>query len=68
MARSSSTTSWLSALRQPAPWVALILLIITVSSTAPRLWFWLAILLIVLVVGWIQAFKSHPPDASEKGG
>ena len=68
MARSSPTTSWLSALRQPAPWVALVLLIITVSSTAPRLWFWLAILLIVLLVGWIQAFKRHPPDDSEKGG
>ena len=68
MARSSPTTSWLSALRQPAPWVALILLIITVSSTAPRLWFWLAILLIVLLVGWIQAFKRHPNDESERGG
>lgn len=49
---------------QPAPWVALVLLTITVASTAPRLWFWLALLLIVLLVGWVQALKRDPagPD------
>ena len=54
------STSWLTALRQPAPWIALVLLAITVSSTAPRLWFWLALLMIVLLVGWVQALKQEP--------
>jgi hypothetical protein len=62
--RSLASSGWLSALRQPAPWVALVLLTITVASTAPRLWFWLALLLIVLLVGWVQALKRDPagPD------
>lgn len=55
-------SSWLNALRQPAPWIALVLLTITVFSTAPRLWFWLALLLIVLLVGWVQALKHSPAD------
>lgn len=55
-----AASSWLSALRQPAPWIALVLLTITVSSTAPRLWFWLALLLIVLLVGWVQALRRDP--------
>jgi len=55
-------SSWLNALRQPAPWIALVLLTITVFSTAPRLWFWLALLLIVLLVGWVQALKHDPAD------
>jgi len=54
-------SSWLNALRQPVPWIALVLLTITVSSTAPRLWFWLALLLIVLLVGWVQALKGDLP-------
>ncbi|MCH9714364.1 MAG: hypothetical protein K0U63_07435 [Cyanobacteria bacterium] len=60
--RSLPYPRWLTALRQPAPWVALVLLAITVSSTAPRLWFWFALLLIVLLVGWVQALKPEPPD------
>ena len=67
MARSSPNASWFVALRQPAPWIALVLLAITVSSTAPRLWFWLSLLLIVLLVGWVQAFKRHEPPGSEDG-
>ena len=51
---------WLQPWRQPAPWLALVLLTITAISSPPRLWFWLALLLIVLVVGWIQAL-GHPP-------
>ena len=54
--------SWLNALRQPSPWIALVLLTVTVFSTAPRLWFWLALLLIVLLVGWVQALKHDPAD------
>ncbi len=66
MARSSPNASWLLALRQPAPWIALVLLSITVSSTAPRLWFWLSLLLIVLLVGWMQAFKGQEsPDSDD---
>ncbi len=45
----------LAAWRQPAPWIALVLLAIASSSTQPRLWFWVALLVVVLVVGWIQA-------------
>ena len=48
---------WLKPWRQPAPWLALILLIITAMSQPPRLWLWLALLLIVLTVGWVQALK-----------
>ncbi len=47
--------SLLSAWRQPAPWIALVLLAIVSISTQPRLWFWVALLVVVLVVGWIQA-------------
>lgn len=45
----------LAAWRQPAPWIALGLLAIASTSTQPRLWFWIALLVVVLVVGWIQA-------------
>ena len=47
--------SALAAWRQPAPWIALVLLAITSTSTQPRLWFWVALLVVVWVVGWIQA-------------
>jgi apolipoprotein N-acyltransferase len=45
--------------RQPAPWLALLLLAIAAASSPPRLWFWLAVLLVVLLVGWLQALR--PP-------
>ena len=48
------------AWRQPAPWVALVLLGIASVSAPPRLWFWVALLVVVLLVGWIQAVKR--PD------
>lgn len=53
---------WLRPWRQPAPWLALILLLITAASQPPRIWFWLALLLIVLLVGWVQALKRPPAD------
>ncbi|MEY3749781.1 MAG: hypothetical protein RLZZ11_786 [Cyanobacteriota bacterium] len=55
---------WLQPWRQPAPWLALLLLAITAASQPPRLWFWLALLLIVLLVGWIQALKRPPANDS----
>ncbi len=52
---------WLSPLRQPAPWIALVLLLIAAISSPPRLWFWISLLLVVLLVGWAQALR--PPRA-----
>ena len=51
----------MNAWRSPAPWIALGLLAVVARSEPPRLWFWLAVLLIVLVVGWLQALR--PPKA-----
>ena len=48
---------WLRPWRQPAPWAALVLLGIASVSRPPRLWFWVALLVVVLLVGWIQALK-----------
>lgn len=50
---------WLNPWRQPAPWIALLLLVIAAISSPPRLWFWVALLLVVLLVGWARAFR--PP-------
>ena len=52
---------WLKPWRQPAPWLSLILLVISARSQPPRLWFWLALLVIVLLVGWAQALKRPSP-------
>jgi apolipoprotein N-acyltransferase len=49
---------WLSPWRQPAPWIALLLLVIAAISSPPRLWFWVALLLVVLLVGWARALRS----------
>jgi apolipoprotein N-acyltransferase len=57
-----SLQRWLKPWRQPAPWLTLVLLLITARSQPPRLWFWLALLLIVLLVGWAQALKRPPAD------
>jgi len=59
--RGSELQRWLRPWRQPAPWLALVLLVITATSQPPRLWFWLALLLIVLLVGWVQALKGSSP-------
>ena len=52
---------WLRPWRQPAPWLALVLLLIAAVSSLPRLWFWLALLVVVLIVGWAEALR--PPQA-----
>jgi len=54
----NSAPAWLRASKQPAPWLALLLLVITANSVPPRLWFWLAVLLVVLLVGWMRALRS----------
>ena len=54
----NSAPAWLRALKQPAPWLALLLLVITANSVPPRMWFWLAVLLVVLLVGWMRALRS----------
>ena len=60
--RGAGLQRWLRPWRQPAPWLVLVLLVITATSQPPRLWFWLALLLIVLLVGWVQALKRPPAD------
>jgi apolipoprotein N-acyltransferase len=52
---------WLGPCRQPAPWLALLLLGIASVSAPPRLWFWVALLLVVLLVGWAQALRPPRP-------
>jgi len=54
---------WLSPWRRPAPWIALLLLWIAAVSSPPRLWFWVALLLVVLLVGWLQALRGPGPNA-----
>ena len=58
---SPQRSLWLHPWRQPAPWAALALLGIASVSRPPRLWFWVALLVVVLLVGWIQALKR--PEA-----
>lgn len=36
------------------------LLVIAIISSPPRLWFWVALLLVVLLVGWAQALRPPP--------
>ncbi|QPN69202.1 hypothetical protein [Synechococcus sp. CBW1108] len=57
----SKLERWLKPWRQPAPWIALLLLVIAAISSPPRLWFWVALLLVVLLVGWARALR--PPRA-----
>jgi hypothetical protein len=54
----------LAAWKAPAPWFALVLLAITAASSPPRQWFWLARLVIVLIVGWLQLLRQlrQPPS------
>lgn len=53
--RRLSRNALLAPWRQPWPWVSFGLLILCSRTEPPRLWFWLALLLISLLVGLIQA-------------
>lgn len=46
--------------RQPWPWLSLLLLILCTRSEPPRLWFWVALLLISLLVGLLQSLARRP--------
>ncbi len=46
---------WLKPWLAPWPWVSLGLLLLCTRTEPPRLWFWLALLLISLLVGALRA-------------
>jgi hypothetical protein len=50
---------WLAPWAAPAPWLALLLLALAAASSPPRLWFWVALLVVVLLVGWVQALGGR---------
>jgi hypothetical protein len=54
--RSRLLAPWLA----PWPWVSLFLLLLCSRSEPPRLWFWLALLLISLVVGGLRSLAARP--------
>jgi hypothetical protein len=45
---------------EPWPWVSLGLLLLCSRTEPPRLWFWLALLLISLVVGLVRSLARRP--------
>ncbi len=53
-------TPWLRPWLQPWPWISLGLLLLCSRSEPPRLWFWLALLLISLLVGLLQSQPRRP--------
>ena len=53
-------TPWLRPWLQPWPWISLGLLLLCHRSEPPRLWFWLALLLISLLVGLLQSQPRRP--------
>ncbi len=54
--RSALLAPWL----EPWPWVSLSLLLLCSRTEPPRLWFWLALLLISLVVGLLRSLARRP--------
>jgi hypothetical protein len=51
---------WLAPWLQPWPWLSLGLLILCSRTEPPRLGFWLALLLISLLVGLLQSQARRP--------
>ncbi|MFZ0409215.1 MAG: hypothetical protein WAM11_14050 [Cyanobium sp.] len=54
--RQALLAPWL----QPWPWLSLALLLLCSRTEPPRLWFWLALLLISLLVGLLQSQARRP--------
>ncbi|MEB3332853.1 MAG: hypothetical protein VKI83_10230 [Synechococcaceae cyanobacterium] len=54
-----NATRLLEPWRRPWPWLSLVLLLLCSRSEPPRLWFWLALLLISLLVGLIQSLAPR---------
>lgn len=51
---------WLKPWLAPWPWLSLGLLVLCTRTEPPRLWFWLALLLISLLVGLLRALAPKP--------
>lgn len=50
---------WLKPWLAPWPWLSLGLLFLCTRTEPPRLWFWLALLLISLLVGLMRALARE---------
>jgi hypothetical protein len=58
--RPRPAASLLAPWLEPWPWVSLGLLLLCSRTEPPRLWFWLALLLISLVVGLLRSLARRP--------
>ncbi|MCE2837027.1 MAG: hypothetical protein ACK5QQ_10095 [Cyanobacteriota bacterium] len=54
--RQALLAPWL----QPWPWFSLLLLFLCSRTEPPRLWFWVALLVISLLVGLLQSQARRP--------
>jgi hypothetical protein len=50
---------WIKPWLSPWPWLSLGLLLLCTRTEPPRLWFWLALLLISLLVGLMRALARE---------
>ena len=51
--------AWIQPWLQPWPWLTAGLLLFCTRTEPPRLWFWLALLLISLLVGLLRALAKQ---------